>query len=228
MHKTILILFLCMPTLCIAQPPKIDFALSVPLYIRQSENHVDPFRYWFGATGVEGVLRVNGTDETAMPFFLNVGITNDIWKSSIATTAMVKTSLSFLNINPSIALPSRSPHIQFCLGVGTLIRLRQSIGFRWGSSASGSYTTVDSLNKFTNANSRSVLPYISFGMAEDIGKHLRIEFTFRPALLNLYEPGNSINLSNNPGTPGGGTVFALNYRPVYGGFRFFYFFKARG
>lgn len=226
MRKTIIVLCLCLPCICSAQADKFDFGLSTTVFFRPSETYINTYNHLFGAIGLDGVLRVNGTEETDMSFVLNTGITDDIRKFDISVSAQVKTSLYFVNINPSVVIPSKWPHIQFCLGIGTLVRLGQDVVFSWDNSPSGgNYITVDSMNKLINANTRSVMPYMSFGISKDIRKHFRLEFTLRPTLINLYEPGTTINFSYNSGNTFGSTILELNYQPIYVGFRFFYFFK---
>jgi len=227
MNKTIVVLCVCIPTLCNAQQPKFDFALSAPLYFRQAETYVDPFSHLFGAIGLDGVLRVNGTEETDMSFLFNAGFADDIRKFNVSTSTTVKNSLYFININPSVVVPSKWPRVQFCLGIGTLVRLGQSVSFSWGSSVPGPYTTTDSMNKFIDANSRTFMPYMSFGISKDLNRHFRFEGTIRPTLFNLYEPGSNINFYNNTGTSSGGTVLELNYQPIYVGVRLYYFFKEK-
>lgn len=168
---------------------------------------------------------MNGAEETDMSFMINTGITDDIRKYSPSVNTKIRNSLYFFNINPTVVIPSKWQHIQFCVGIGTLVRLGQDVVFSWSASSTGRGTSIDSMNNLLNDNARSIIPYVSFGVADDITNHLKLEFTIQPTLLNFYEPGTDMNFYYATANSYGSKLLQLNYQPVYVGFRLFYFFK---
>jgi len=226
MYRVIIVLCLCIPGLCSAQDHKVDFGLSAPLYFRPAHPHNTYSEHYnlFGVIGLDGVLRVKGDEEGNMSFVLKAGITADIRKFNINYISKVKTNLYFFNINPSIVIPSRWEHIQFCLGIGALIQFRQTIAMA-GVTDGGGYSNAGTMDSLLKANGRGIMPYMSFGISGDIGKHLRLELIVQPTLRNLYEPNTNITFVYNTGYTIGSTNLELNYQPVYVGLRLFYFFK---
>jgi len=229
MYRAIIVLCLCFPELCVAQDHKVDFGLSTPLFFRRAHpnNEITDHLNLFGAIGLDGVLRVKGAEETDMSFMLNAGITEDIRKFSINYISKVKTNLYFVNINPSVVIPSRWEHIRFCLGIGALVQFGQTIALA-GVTEGGGYSNAGSMDSLLRANGREIMPYISFGMSGDIGKHLRLELTVQPTLRNLYEPNTNMVFVYNTGYTTGSANLELNYQPVYVGLRVFYFFRGNG
>lgn len=222
MHKVIIILCLCIPCLCVAQDYKYDFGLSAPSFFRPAHAHTKLYNNLnlFGAIGIDGVLQIKGSDERSMSFVLNAGFTDDIRKFSLSYISKLKTSLYFIDINPSVVVPLRWTRIQFRMGIGALIQVGQSVSLG-GEPTSGPYSNLDSMKQYLKTNSRGILPYIALGVSDDIGKHVRLEFTINPTLLDLYEPGTDMTFSYNNGS----TNLSYNYQPIYIGFRLFYFFK---
>ena len=225
MYKTTFIICLCLPLWCGAQDRKIDFGLSAPLFFRPAEAHVDVFKHLFGAIGLDGVMRVNGAEETAMAFVVNAGIFDDIRKFSTSVDTKVKNNLYFVNINPSVVIPSKWPDLYFSLGIGTLVRLGQDVSFSSSASGQGGGNSLDSMDRFLNTNANPIIPYVSLGLQLDITDHMRLEFTLRPTLLNFYQPGATMNFTYNTGSSSGVSPIDVNYQPVYAGLRVFYFFR---
>ncbi|MGN6568323.1 MAG: hypothetical protein ACTHJ0_10245 [Flavipsychrobacter sp.] len=184
----------------------------------------------FGAVGFNGVVHVHGTEENDMSFVLNAGVMDDIRKFNVTFQDKVKSSLYFININPSVLIPSRWPQLQFCLGIGALVQVGQKVSFSWGKSYQGAgyVTSTDSIANYLSTKSRNIMPYISLGMAWDIRQRVKAELTIQPTLLNLYDPGTDVSVAYNTGYLYGTTSFRFNYQPVYVGFKFYYFFKRNG
>lgn len=227
MQKVLLILCLAIPTLCTAQGHTIDFGLSTPLFFRPSLQHeiTEGHLHLFGVMGIDGVLRVKGTEENDMSFVMNVGISDDMRKYNAGYSMRVSNNLYFVNINPSVMVPSKWPNIQFCMGIGTLVRLGQGVVYSWSATSMAGGTSLDSMDNLLTDNARNIIPYISLGLSDHISKHFRLELTIQPTLLNFYEPGTSIDFTYTTGNSSGSTLFDLNYQPVYVGVRLFYFFK---
>jgi hypothetical protein len=225
MHKSILLFCFSLPVACDAQSHKVDFGLSASAFVRQAQTTTNPFSHLFGAMGVDGVLRIGGTEETDMSFVMNAGIADDIRKYNVSVDYKVRNSIYLLNINPSVVIPSKWQHIQFILGIGTFVRLGEDVSFSWGSSVPGGGTTTDSMNRLLRTNARNIIPYVSLGLAGDVSRHTRLAFTIQPALLNFYESDTKLQFTYTTGTSSGGSLVELNYRPIYVGLRLFYFFK---
>ena len=221
MYKFLIAICFCIPYLCAGQYYRYDLGVSAPVYFRPSQAHTYSNGYhWFGAFGLDGVLRINGTEEQAMGMELNAGIAEDMRIFGIDADTKFKTGIFFVNINPTATIPSGWKGVRFCLGIGALIWLGQNETVVT-SSASQSFlyisTNLDSMDKLLNAHTRPVMPYISLGISRELTTHIGLEFTIRPTLLNLYDPG----------TRWGDTLsyIDLSYQPVYVGFRLSYFFR---
>ncbi|MBS1689648.1 MAG: hypothetical protein JSS96_13050 [Bacteroidetes bacterium] len=212
--------------MCGAQDYKFDFGLSAPLYFRTAHAHEKLSNNWnlFGLIGLDGVLCVKGAEPGSMSFVLNAGITDDIRKFSVDYSTKLKTSLYFININPSVIIPSRWDHIRFCLGIGALIQTGQKVALS-RETVSGGYSNVPDVDSVLKANGRGIMPFMSLGISDDIGKHMRLELRVQPTLLNLYEPNTDMVFNYGNQYRSSSSILHLNYQPVYVGLKLFYFFK---
>lgn len=232
MRKAIIFLLLCLPHFSSGQDYQFDFGLSAPVYFRPAHPHevYNKHMNLFGAIGLNGVVQVHGTEENDMSFILNAGVMDDVRKFNVTFQDRLKSSLYFININPSVLIPSRWQHLQFCLGIGALVQVGQNVSFSWGRSYQGAgyVTSPDSIGSYLSTKGRNIMPYISFGVAWDIRQRLKVELIIQPTLLNLYDPGTDVSVAYNTGYLYGTTFFKFNYQPIYVGFRLYYFFKRNG
>ena len=221
MYRTLIALCLLLPGLCYAQPDKFNFGFSVPLYLKYNVvNGENTYRRLFGATGIDALLKINGSGENSMSIVLDVGLTADSRPFRLDVSRKLRTDIFCLNINPSVTIPSKWQHIQYCLGIGTLVRLEQHVNFiSKTEDPAGFNTGVDTVYSIINSKGRSIIPFISLGFSADVGKHLKLQFTVEPTLIDFYEPDTHVNYI----APGSQHDFVMAYEPVYVGFKLCYF-----
>ncbi len=223
LYKQLIVLCLCLPALCQAQADKFNFGLSLPLYVKY--NAIDGenrFQRLFGATGIDAVLKVNGTEENSMAFVMAIGEFVDVRPFRLDVNSKLTTSLTFFNINPMVSIPSKWPCIRYNLGFGLLVRMGQGLEFSSENATSypGYYATnLDTVDKILNNNSKIIIPFISGGVSADMGRHFQFQLTIQPTLFDFYEPGTHVNYA----TSFSRHDFLLAYQPVYVGVRLYYF-----
>lgn len=146
------------------------------------------------ATGIYLALQMKGVDERAMSFLQMIGITDDKRSFQPEAGTKITTGLFFLNVNPTILIPSKWDNIKYNVGVGALINLGQSVEFSTSTQSSGTlYTSDDSVGRKIAEYSRNIIPFISLGVTWEIKKHFRAQFLAEPTLLNFYQPDSKIN-----------------------------------
>jgi hypothetical protein len=228
MYKFFLAMALLLPDVCHAQPNnKFDFGCSVPLYIKYNPVlDEDPLQRMFGATGIDACLKVNGTEDNSMAFIMSLGLLRDTRPFRLDISNKLTVNLYLLNINPTVAIPSRWQHIQYNLGIGTLVRLGQGLIVSTSTDTGPGYhyTSLDSVDKLLTNNSRGVTPYVSLGLTADIGKHFKLQFTLQPTFLNFYEPDTHVQFVISSFSSYASSYFDMSYQPVYIGLKLYYFF----
>jgi len=175
-----------------------------------------------GAIGVGGAITVAGTQENSMTFMQGISLMADVRPFRLDRYNIMKVKLHFVNINPSVIIPTRKEHTHITLGIGALCGIGHTTAFTTYQESSTFYSTdIDSVTRILRRESKGVLPYVSAGVMRDIGKKLRFHFAIEPVLMDYYQPGTHINYETNLTQHD----FAMAYAPVYFSMKVCYFMK---
>ena len=206
-----------------AQEQKLYWGASLPLAARFNViNGENTLRRTLGAWGIDGWLKVKGQNEQAMSLLLSAGILRDARPFRLDVSSVLWAKLYFMQINPTVLIPTHSPRTQWTMGIGCLFNIGHTTSFRTTSNAPLYYSTnIDSAANMLLSNSRSVLPYISAGIMHRISQHIALHATIAPTLLNYYAPGTEVFYE----TPYAQHNFVMAYQPIYFGIKILYQFR---
>ncbi len=208
-----------------AQSGNLHWGLSLPLSARFNlRNGENSLQRALGTWGISGLLMVDGQNEENMSLQMAVGIVEDIRPFRLDVNSVFSARLYYININPTILIPTKRPDTHITMGIGCLLNIGHITSFRTNGNAPMYYmTNVDSAAQNLIRNCRGVLPYIALGIRHYINKKIALQATIEPTLTDYYQPGTHVFYE----TPYAQHDFEMAYQPIFFSLKLQYTFSSK-
>lgn len=175
----------------------------------------------FSTIGLDMAFKINGYDENSVSFLQLAGFYYDRVSYPVEPGNKIITENYFVNINPSILLPSKWNNIKYNIGIGALWYLDRSLVIKSDEQSIGSFSAnLDSAVEILTLKSRNVIPFISVGIMWEINNHFKTQISVRQDLLDHFQPNTDLTYYKNREPK----QLNINYRPANFTLSFLYFF----
>jgi hypothetical protein len=199
----------------------VDMGVSAPIFLKYNESRNDHVNnsLW-GLTGLEFALSVR-SPEKGISLNVFTGIDHDKVVYKISDGTRIYTNNLYLSFNPNMYIPSKWSNIKYIIGIGGFFAFATDAGMQSSLNNQAVNAYLDTaVRKFVD-NKAPVVPYMSFGLHQEINNRLKINWTVTQTLINFYP----INTYIDYDISGQHSRISMQYLPVYFGVRFVYLLK---
>ena len=220
MVRTLLIACL-LPFVVTAQTYVVDMGISAPVCLKYNESraaHVS--NSLWGLKGLEFALSVK-SPEKGISFNLFTGLSHDKVAYKIFDGTRIYTNNLSFSFNPNMYIPSKWSNIKYCLGIGAFLTMTTDAGMQSSLDNQAISAYLDTAVKQLVDKKAPIVPYISFGLHQEVNNRFSLNWTIIQTLLNYYPVATYIDYNIN----GKSDRIAMRYMPVYFGVRAVYLFK---